>query len=260
VKLEKAYLALISPAKMKGKALDLTGFGSPTAASSTSVGSVGSKTAAALKAAAGSGVINFKFNPKEYSVQKSAKWESKPTKKAEDTAVPEFKGAEPSSLTLELFLDESDSESGSVIKDVELLFGCCTPTTISNGAGKPSPPFVLFGWGQTMGFAAFVKSVNAKYTLFRSDGTPIRATCSVTLQEVPTNPPKKQNPTSGSIAAVRMHTVLPGDSLPLIAYGEFDDVAAWRAIADANKIDDPLRIRPGTELVIPAVAEAAPAG
>lgn len=256
MKLEKAYLALIPPEKLQGKALELGG----ASATSTSVGSVSSSAASALKAAAGSGQINFKFNPKEYSVQKTAKWESKPTKKAEDTALPEFKGAEPSSLTLEIFLDESDSSSGSVVKDVELLFGCCTPTAISKAAGKPSPPFVLFGWGETMGFAAFVKSVNAKYTLFRADGAPIRATCSVTLQEVPTNPPKKQNPTSGSLAATRMHTVLPGDSLPLIAYGEFDDPGQWRLLAEANEIDDPFRMRPGTQLVVPPPSEAAPAG
>ncbi len=256
MKLEKAYLALIPPEKLKGKALELGG----SSASSTMVGSVSSTAAAALKAAAGSGQINFKFNPKEYSVQKTAKWESKPTKKAEDTSLPEFKGAEPSSLTLEIFLDASDSSSGSIVKDVELLFGCCTPTAISMAAGKPSPPFVLFGWGETMGFAAFVKSVNAKYTLFRPDGSPIRATCNITLQEVPTNPPKKQNPTSGSWAATRTRTVLPGDTLPLIAYGEFEDPALWRALAEANGIDDPFRVRPGTQLVVPPLSEAAPSG
>jgi nucleoid-associated protein YgaU len=61
----------------------------------------------------------------------------------------------------------------------------------------------------------------------------------------------RQNPTSGTLEAHRSRTVVAGDSLPLIAYAEYGDPGSWRTIAEANGIDDPLRLRAGTGLLIP---------
>jgi len=115
----------------------------------------------------------------------------------------------------------------------------------------PSPPWVVFGWGTFTSFVAIVKQVQAQYTMFRPDGTPIRATCSVTLEEVPTTPPPRQNPTSGALEARRSHVVVAGDTLPSIAQREYGDPTRWRALAEANDIDDPMRLVPGTTLTIP---------
>ncbi len=60
----------------------------------------------------GKGEITFQFNPKEYSVKKSSKWERKAAKGSKSAAMPEFMGPEPRSLDLEVFLDQSDSSSG----------------------------------------------------------------------------------------------------------------------------------------------------
>ena len=201
------------------------------------------------------GQVTFQFNPKEYTVQKTASWESKPAKGAKTTSMPEFKGAEPRSMTIEIFLDAHESSSGDITKDIETLFRCCTPVDSSVGQNKPSPPFVVFGWGPKISFDAFVKKVSAKYTLFKPNGTPARAICTVDLQEL-AKEPGKQNPTSGGLATRRTHTVVDGDSLPSIAYREYGVASLWRAIAEANQIDDPLRVAPGTSLRIPPAEEA----
>jgi nucleoid-associated protein YgaU len=237
-KLEKAYIALLPPS-------------ANTTASLTSM----ARSATPSGVPGATDQLTFRFNPKDYAVQKSANWERKPTTGNEQAAIPEFTGANPKSLTLEVFLDASESPSGSVVKDIDLLFGCCSPTPQTMGQNKPKPPFVLFGWGTTMHFVACVKSVNAKYTLFRYDGTPIRATCSLTLEEIPTETPR-QNPTSGGLAARRTHMVVDGDSLASIAYREYGTPTLWRALAEANDIDDPLRLRTGRNLLIPPATEA----
>ena len=41
------------------------------------------------------------------------------------------------------------------------------------------------------------------------------------------------------------------DTLPAIAAAEYGDARQWRAIAEANDIDDPLMLVPGTRLVLP---------
>ena len=203
--------------------------------------------------------IGFQFNPKELSLTKSAKWERKPARGASTAGPPEFAGADPSKLSLEMFFDEAETRDGSVVGNVERLLGCCVPTEESRGRKKACPPLVVFHWGQIVGFPAFVTQVSAKYTLFASDGTPLRATCSVSLEEL-AGDLSGQNPTSGALAARRHHTVVDGDSLASVAYREYGDPTMWRALAAYNGIDDPMRLRAGTELLVPAPEDLRPRG
>jgi nucleoid-associated protein YgaU len=86
-------------------------------------------------------------------------------------------------------------------------------------------------------------------------GQPVRAEVSLSLEEVAT-PLPNQNPTSGALAQRRTHTMIEGDSLASIAFKEYRNPGKWRAIAEANGIDDPMRVRPGMELLIPDSVEA----
>lgn len=194
--------------------------------------------------------VNFQFNPKEVTIQKSAKWERKPATGAKKAGPPQFTGAEPCKLTLEMFLDATATHDTSVVNTVETLFSCCAPTAKSAGNDKPAPPLVALHWGKVTSFAAFVTSVSAKYTLFSADGTPIRAVCSVSLEEMPVEP-WRQNPTSGGLAVRRAHKLVDGDTLASVAYAEYGDPAMWRPLAAFNGIDDPLRLRRGTQLLLP---------
>ena len=195
-------------------------------------------------------VLEFQFNPKELSIQKSAKWERKPAKGAKKAGPPEFTGSEPCKLTMELFFDASGSQDASVVEAVERLFECCLPTEESRGK-HPRPPLVVLRWGSVTSFPAFVTQVSAKYTRFAHDGTPIRATCTLALEEMPGDP-TKQNPTSGGRSVRRAHTMQAGDSLASVAYREYGDAMLWRPLARYNEIDDPLRVAPGTTLLVPS--------
>jgi hypothetical protein len=200
------------------------------------------------------GRIPFQFNPKELTIQKAAKWERKPARGAKTAGPPEFKGADPCKMTLEIFFDATDTMDSSVVQRVEDLLRCCVPTEASAGQKKEIPPLVVLHWGKVTSFHAFVTSVQAKFTLFTPDGTPIRATCSVSLEEMPGEPPR-QNPTSGSHTARATHLVVAGDSLASIAYAEYGDPRLWRPLAAFNGIDDPLRVAVGTTVLVPAADE-----
>lgn len=196
------------------------------------------------------GSISFQFNPKELSIQKSAKWERKPARGSKTAGPPEFNGAEPCKLTLEIFFDATAKNAGGVVAAVEQLFSCCVPTSDTVGKKKAMPPLVVLRWGRTTSFPGFVTQVSAKYSLFSADGTPIRATCSVSIEEMPP-PEPRQNPTSGGVAAHSSHVLVAGDSLASLAYAEYGDPTMWRAVAAFNGIDDPARIREGTAIVLP---------
>ncbi|MFI0977412.1 LysM peptidoglycan-binding domain-containing protein [Streptomyces sp. NPDC021093] len=204
--------------------------------------------------------FDFDFNPAQLSIGIRSQWKVTPAPAVRNGATPEFMGPEPREMGVEIFLDSSDRPgSNSVLRKVESLLDCCQVTARSIAAKQPSPPWVVFQWGSfsTARFTAYVSSVEAAYSLFGTTGVPIRATCQVQLHEIPSKT-RLQNPTSGALTARRVHRVVAGDSLQSLAWREYGETSAWRAIAEANDIDDPTSLRNGTELVLPAAEEVRP--
>ncbi len=203
--------------------------------------------------------LRFGYNPEQYSIEKSAQWDRPQATGAESTPPPQYVSTGPATVSMEIFFDAFEELAGDVSDDVGTLFGWTTPTSISRETGKPCPPLLGFQWGARSalsGFRGFLRSVSVRYTLFRVDGTPIRATCNISLEEVPFGRPF-QNPTSRSRPGMRMHVVIEGESLHSVAWTEYRQASYWRAIADFNGIDDPLRVAPGTTLLLPAPRDAA---
>ncbi|WP_127792223.1 LysM peptidoglycan-binding domain-containing protein [Agromyces sp. LHK192] len=198
--------------------------------------------------------IEFQLNPKELTMAKSAKWESKNQKKASSAPPASYQGPEPQKLTVEMYFDASLSRDASVVKHVEDLFAATAPTEKSKGTKTPSPPWVRFMWGGLSGFVGYITSVSAKYTLFSPSGMPIRAVCTVAMAELASEM-GKQNPTSGGLQPRRLHVVREGDTLAMIAFREYGNAALWRALADVNGIDDPMRMRPGRSILLPVAEE-----
>jgi nucleoid-associated protein YgaU len=64
--------------------------------------------------------------------------------------------------------------------------------------------------------------------------------------------PRGQNPTTVGLAGLASHVVRDGDTLQSIAFAHYRDPTRWRRIAEANGIDDPMRLRRGHALTIPA--------
>jgi nucleoid-associated protein YgaU len=202
--------------------------------------------------------LRFMFNPTEYTVSKSAKWTRPTTSSAKSATKPEFGGALPQAVSMEVFFDDFEAK-GDVATRVQTLLDWTKPTKVSVNKKQPSPPILAFEWGTNpalAGFRGYLKSVTAKYTLFKQDGTPVRATAQIAMEEVPTDP-KGQNPTSGTIDSRRTHLVSEGDSLHSIAFQEYGDPRLWRSLAAYNGIDDPLRVSPGTRILLPSPSEAA---
>ena len=202
--------------------------------------------------------LYFDFNPGEYSVSKSATWSRPQMKGGKQTGKPEFGGANAQTVQMEILFDQYLSKDRGVAAAVNTLLEWIKPTDASVKKKKPQPPIVVFEWGDNpalTSFRAYIKQVQAKFILFDGDGKPLRATANVTLEEVPI-PPKKQNPTSGSVHGRRTHVMAMGDSLASLAWREYEDAALWRGLAAFNDIDDPLRVRPGTTIVLPTADEA----
>lgn len=204
----------------------------------------------------GASELWFHFNPGEYTVDKSSTWTRPQMKGGKQTGKPEFQGANAQTVKMEILFDRY--VASDVATCISTLIEWVKPTEDSVAKKKPQPPILVFEWGDNpalTSFRAYLKSVSAKFLLFEPDGTPLRATATVTLEEVPI-PAPKQNPTSGSIHGRRTRLLAEGDTLASIAWAEYEDPTLWRGIADFNGIDDPLRVRSGQSILIPTADEA----
>jgi nucleoid-associated protein YgaU len=202
--------------------------------------------------------LTFMYNPAELTTAKSANWNRPQQKGAGSAGKPQFTGAGPQTVQMELWFDAWDQADADVTRCVKTLFEWTKPTPTSITKKLPRPPVLGFEWGSNQILADlkfFLKTVNAKYVLFKPDGTPVRASATLSLEEVPEDPPK-QNPSSGARESRRSHLVDEGDSLHAVAYREYGDPNLWRGIAAFNDIDDPLRVAAGTRILVPTADEA----
>ena len=202
--------------------------------------------------------LTFMYNPAELTTAKTANWNRPQQKGAGSAGKPQFTGAGPQTVQMEIWFDAWDQADADVTGCVKTLFEWTKPTPTSITKKLPRPPVLGFEWGANQILADlkfFLKTVNAKYVLFKPDGTPVRASATITLEEVPEDPPK-QNPSSGARESRRSHLMGAGDSLHSVAWREYGDASLWRGIAAFNEIDDPLRVAAGTRILVPTADEA----
>jgi hypothetical protein len=214
--------------------------------------------------------IRCLFNPKEYTLQKTNQWRIEPVT---GTSLPtaQFGGGQGQRLQLDLLIDKSDEENGDVRPLTDKLFAAMEATkSDATGTNTARPPMMEFRWGMTSTFNAVCDSLSIQFTMFRPDGVPIRAQARISLIQVQSATGGKagaangarqpgqapgQNPTTRGIPGVHSHVVRDGDSLPSIAYAAYGDATLWRRVAQANGIDDPMRLRRGAVLSIPTLTE-----
>lgn len=211
--------------------------------------------------------VEFHFNPTQYSVTKTVQF-AQTANKGGDVPKLEYNGGEPRTLTMELLFDSSIARTSGggravaeldVRTDINKLFTfMMVDQKIKDTDGPKSkmgrPPQCQLEWARDTKnfFPCFITRCTANYLLFTAEGIPIRAKVTLELKEA-TNPTQLPgtNPTSRGEPGRRSRQVKEGDRLDWIAYQEYGDANAWRLIAEANHLDDPLRLRPGTYLAIP---------
>lgn len=231
------------------------------------------------------GEIPCMFNPKEISISQSASWgtpkkkSTKGTKSADGTSdhaseteeasepAPVdgqnvYRGLALATTKLELLFDSS-IDGKPVNRHTEKLAVLLKPnaslqTHVPEGANG-RPPWVQLRWGKETYFKGIVTSLAVKFTYFSDEGLPLRAFVTLGLQQLDADQKVfgRQNPTSGTPYPHRVHRVVAGDRLETVAQRYYKNPGAWRRIAAANGITDPLSLQPGTLLRVPDAREQA---
>jgi hypothetical protein len=173
----------------------------------------------------------------------------------------DYKGAKSGSLSLNLVFDTTHDGKPVTDHTNKLLLLMEIDTTLPGydaESGNGRPPWVQFHWGDFHSFKAVIADLGLSFTYFSAEGVPLRAKVKLTLNQFePDDNWGRQNPTSGTPRPHRTHVVQPGETLDRIAAKHYGTSTPWRDIAQANGIEDPFDLRPGTTLAIPQRVESA---
>jgi len=102
-------------------------------------------------------------------------------------------------------------------------------------------------------FTCVMESIKQKFTLFSPAGVPLRATLTVSLREYKTLDDQIDEIRPSSPDRTHVHTLRQGESLAAVARRHYDSPREWRAVAEANGIDDPRRLDAGAFLRVPRI-------
>lgn len=189
------------------------------------------------------------FNPGDYSIDKSNEFANINIPGLESPLL-QFSRGGLESLTLDLFFDTWDASLPGFKKDVR-DYTKKVVNLLKIDSSMHAPPIVRFVWG-SLSFTSVIQKVTQKFTMFSTDGTPVRATLGVTFNLYSSESAQKGVHLE-SWDRTKHYVTTQGDTLWQIAWEEFGDASMWRLIAKHNHIEDPRSLNPGTDLSIPAV-------
>jgi hypothetical protein len=193
----------------------------------------------------GGTTIPVLFNPGEYRLGKSNQIAEAETP---GLAAPilQYVGGKSRTLSMELFFDTF--EAGTDVRThTGRIYGLLEIRKETH-----VPPLCTFRWGG-FSFKGVIESVDGRFTLFFPNGTPARATLSVSFREAVDISKAVKETATESVDRRKIRIVKGGDTLSSIAATEYGDPGQWRPIARANGITDPLALRPGQQLIVPAL-------
>jgi hypothetical protein len=188
------------------------------------------------------------FNPTEYALEKSNEFANINIPGLESPLLQFVRGGL-ATLNMDLFFDSY--EEG---KDVREYTGKIA-NLLKIDRELHAPPILRFAWAN-LSFTAVLTRVSQKFTMFMADGIPVRATLGVSFSEYRTQLSGKEE-IKHSRDRTRTRIVKQGDTLWQIAESQYGDPALWRAIAAANSIRCPRKLKPGTEILIPPLETGA---
>jgi nucleoid-associated protein YgaU len=201
-------------------------------------------------------VITVLFNPTEYNFERTNSYKAVPIPGLSSPLL-QFVNGESDQLSMELFLDDytdpkgptslQQKETDPVGKRLRDIFGL-----LQIDAKLHAPPPVRFNWGP-MEFFAIIEKLGRKVTMFHPDGTPARATLSISFKEYRTLRQQIEDPRRESADKTKRRVVVGREALWFIAAREYDDAKEWTRIAEANDLDDPREIAPGDWLMLPPI-------
>ena len=119
------------------------------------------------------------------------------------------------------------------------------------------PNFVKIQWGKNITFKSTLLSFNTTYTLFRPDGSPLRAKISLSFGEYVAPKTRKKEENDSSPDLTHYVEVVEGINLPQLCYKLWGDNMYYVKVARYNQLNKFRNLKGGLKLLFPPIIESA---
>jgi hypothetical protein len=191
------------------------------------------------------------FNPTEYSLEISNHYQKSGPPGLSNPII-QFVNGEADQLSMDLYFDTHTDGGGRPVTDTTQRIA----SLMWIDSELHAPPRILFQWGQ-LTFKAVIEKLTQRFTMFRSDGIPVRATLNLSFTRYRTLADQLVQPRLQSADKTKRRVMSAADSIWLIAHREYGEVRFWRTIARTNRIEDPRAIAAGDVLIVPQLEDFA---
>jgi nucleoid-associated protein YgaU len=187
-------------------------------------------------------------NPEKYTQSLDVTYDEDGAPGSKNTAL-KFSKMPPAELKFELIFDATGTIDGSPT-DLATEIAAFQKVVYDYDGTMHEPRYLMLYWGK-MKFGARLTSLSYNYTLFASNGAPLRAKADVSFKnyENPATIVKEEDQQSPDIT----HRVVvnAGDSLPLLCYQIYGDTKYYIDVARVNGLIDFRHLRTGAMLTFP---------
>lgn len=192
--------------------------------------------------------IVLPINPDSYKLTKDIGHSENKEQGQKDTVV-HFSKYEKENLSFSVIFDGTgvipSTNAATVVEKVAAL-----EKVVYNCNSKiHQPNFVQITWGNLV-FAGQLHNYNLHYTLFSSEGIPLRVKIEMTFNRSISKEVSVKSKKDGTIEEVKVE-MKEGDKISKKCYDQYGDELAAKDVAKANDADRFRYFEPGTELVFP---------
>ncbi|MEN2399219.1 hypothetical protein GKZ90_0005490 [Flavobacterium sp. MC2016-06] len=178
---------------------------------------------------------SFMINPDTIKLQKSIEYNEQQAP-ATSSASQKYKSTPSNKLSLEMVIDCTgivDAKRVDMAKEITAL-----ETIIYTYNGKiHRPNFVKVQWGQNITFNGVLESIDISYTLFKPDGSPLRAKISLSFSQYISSKTVTMTDAPESPDLTHIVNVTEGMSLPQLCLKVWDDDSYYIQVAQYNKLN-----------------------
>ena len=163
----------------------------------------------------------------------------------------------PEELKIEFTLDGTASLEGYVEKyktmEVSAQIKALSDCVYQFDGEIHRPRFLIVQWGSELNLHCVLSNMDIIYSLFKSDGNPLRAKITATFVEYKNETKILAEQRNGSPDMTHFRIVKQGDRLDNMTYDIYNDSKYFLQVAKIKGLTSTRKIKPGTEIYFPPI-------
>lgn len=199
----------------------------------------------------GEQTFTLPINPEQYAQKYEIKYDAKPAP-GNQGVEEKFTSSAPEELKLDFIFDGTDSIFGyahlgkSVPQQIQEF-----KEVVYDLSGDIHQPRYLKVIGLGIIFPSVLKNLDITYTLFKTDGTPLRAKISATFLNFKEIKRRVIEESKNSPNLTHLRMVKGGDSLPLMVFKIYKNTKYYLEVAKANNLTNFRQLNAGDQIRFP---------